>query len=61
MTPQEAIAAVNTREDVILYTAQGAVHAKGKIISYSIVPTVTIETVDGERISWRHDMTELDY
>ena len=59
MTPEEARQAVYDRSRVVLRTGPGDVYAEGTVISYSIVPTVTIVTDDGRHIDWRHDMAEL--
>lgn len=59
MTPDEAIQAVADQSTIRLLTGQGEEWAVGKMVAYSVVPSVLIETEDGERISWRHDMAEL--
>lgn len=51
--------AISERSRVRLRYADGGIHAEGNIISYSIVPSVCIETDDGMRIHWRHDMAEV--
>ncbi len=56
MTPDEAMRAVGS--DAVARDTQGGVHGEGRVISYSIVPTLTIERADGTRFSWRHDMCE---
>lgn len=58
MSPAEAERAVADQATVRLRDGQGNLYAEGRIISYSIVPTVTIETTNGRRISWRHDLAE---
>lgn len=58
MTPRDAEDAVADQATVTLRTATGAFYAEGRIVSYSIVPTVTIITPEGERVSWRHDMAD---
>lgn len=59
MTPEESIAAVEQRQRVRLRLAHGVgTYAEGSVIAYSIVPTVTILTDSGEKISWRHDLVE---
>jgi hypothetical protein len=40
------------------YAIGDEVAATGKVISYCDAPTVTIETDDGRRVSWRVDLTE---
>jgi hypothetical protein len=58
MTPDEAMDAVGRRARVIARDGRGGVYGSGRIISYSMVPTVTIEREDGSRIEWRYDMVE---
>jgi hypothetical protein len=59
MRTDEAEQAVADQSRIRLRSGQGDTYAEGRIVSYSIVPTVTIETDTGERISWRHDLAEV--
>lgn len=59
MTPDQAWTAVAEQATVRLRDGQGGAYAEGRIIAYSIVPTVLIELPNGERVSWRHDMAEV--
>lgn len=59
LTPREATQLVGSETKVRLVTGQGDTLAEGKVISYSIVPTITIVTDEGQQISWRHDMAEV--
>ena len=56
MNEDEACAAVATQAEVVARYTNGMEHGRGRVISYSLVPTVTIERPDGSRFSWRHDM-----
>ena len=57
MTPEEAAEAVGGYA-IARYATGGLEHGRGFVVSYSNVPTVTIETASGERFSWRHDLCE---
>jgi hypothetical protein len=46
-------------QEVVAKGGSGDVHARGKVIAYSIKPQVLILTETGERIWWRVDMTEV--
>jgi hypothetical protein len=56
VTEDEAKSLVGGR--AVARTRQGDEHGRGRVISYSIVPTFTIERDDGSRFSWRFDMCE---
>jgi hypothetical protein len=43
----------------VIRWADGTTRAEGKIIAHSMVPSVLIETDDGERVWWRHDMGDI--
>ena len=57
MTPEEAAEAVGGYA-IARYATGGLEYGRGFVVSYSNVPTVTIETASGERFSWRHDLCE---
>lgn len=42
------------------YALGGDTHVRGKVIAYCVAPTVVIETEDGETVSWRADLVELE-
>lgn len=58
MTPDQCWEAVQQSARVRLRTNDGGTYREGVVIAYSIVPTVTIITDTGERVCWRHDLTE---
>ena len=58
MTPEQAAQAVTARAYVEARYLVGGVHLRGRVVAYSIVPVLTIETDDGERHTWRADMCE---
>ena len=58
LSHDEASQAIRDQATVRLRDGQGFPYAEGRIISYSIVPTVCIVTESGERIHWRHDLAE---
>jgi hypothetical protein len=55
MNTEEAYDMVGDPREVIAYGGLGAEFARGHVIAYSIVPTLTIERADGTRFSWRHE------
>jgi hypothetical protein len=57
MTPDEAAEAVGGYA-IARYAHGDMEHGRGFVVSYSNVPTITIETASGERFSWRHDLCE---
>lgn len=59
MTPDEARKAVGDHAEVVAYYSGGAEVGRGRVVAYSIVPTVTIVRDDGSRFDWRHDMVEV--
>jgi hypothetical protein len=59
MDTEQACAAVNDGAEVVARYATGDVAGEGRVISYSIIPTLTIERRDGTRFCWRHDMVEV--
>jgi hypothetical protein len=61
MSPDEAAKAVQDQARVRFHAAwdRTETQAEGKVISYSVVPVLTIETDDGKRVSWRHDLAEI--
>lgn len=62
MNESESKRAVADQARVRLRYGTGDAFAEGRIISYSNVPTVCIETDDGQRIGWRHDLADrLDH
>ena len=61
MTPDDCAKAVSTMQRVKIKSASPMIpepHAEGRVLAYSIVPMVLIETDEGERIWWRHDLAE---
>ena len=57
MTPDEARDLVG-RYAVANYATGAGEHGRGRVLSYSIVPTFTIERADGSRFEWRYDLCE---
>lgn len=58
MNESESKRAVADQARVRLRYGTGEAFAEGRVLSYSMVPTVCIETDDGRRIHWRHDLAE---
>lgn len=58
MNREQAMRAVTDEAQVVARYGTGMEMGRGRVIAYSIVPTLLIEAEDGTRFSWRHDMVE---
>lgn len=60
MTPNECFEAMEQHKRVrAFYANDRETKAEGEIIGYTVVPAVIIQTADGERVTWRHDLVEV--